>query len=952
MGNHTSLIERLRDVLHPDFTVERQLGGGGMGCVFLGRDIKLDRLVAIKVLRPEMAGAELSERFLREARSLARISNPHVMPIHLVNEAGGLSYYVMDYLGDNATLGDRLRRGKLSRGEWYRLGRDLLEGLAASHRLGIVHRDVKPANIFLVQGRGVLGDFGIASAPVENEALTEPGTGLGTPGYQSPEQMGGQESDGRADLYALGIVLYEAATRRRWPVLQDPRKGDWSGIGRSAARVLRQALELDQGSRWQDAGAFHRALVRAEDRQLEKRAATSVILTILAVVIWRYLHQTPPEYPNSELAILPFRVSGPGGVVDGPEFTKDVEVDLSWFGRISRTPRALVDQVMSKAPEPRPTAAELLLLKSRFAVSGVFLHQENEWLLRMTLQDTAAEPVFVISVPGSPDRVLQWSRDAADSIVHQVFPQHWDLYRSLQFHQSNSPRAYREYFSGDSAFQRDAYKSARTHYEAALSADPDFVAASWQLGLVYRFLRMPFEDHLRRLNEQHGAELPPQYRDLIEAMLDRDLESRFERYRRAVARYPHDGSVRFVYADELFHRGALVGYPLDSAIAQFREAVRIEPFLDQMPAWDHIFYGDMRMGYRPHADSALERRVSIPRSGEEEDIQRRKFFKLAYDDRFQPWLGALKRHGFEIIASGSTIDRVNRFARLGISFDIPTSQASLGRILIHRGGRAHERANGYRGLGLALLTMGRPGEALMNLDSGAVLFGQPDSLLERAEWRVLLPVYFEAPIISDSDRSWARATLVALASGPPGPIASRAAWALAVDAHSRGDTAGALRHAAALADPSTRHLARLLGGLQLASRGQPGAALALTMPLLAYDTAGAVTEPFARSVLYLNRAKWFLATGDTAAADATRLWYLNSDSGIDGWPQFALEAGEIDGMLGVQARLVQAEFDVNRGRLGTACPLARRVQELWDDAEPSFRPFKERAARVLEHCPQ
>jgi tetratricopeptide (TPR) repeat protein len=950
MGNHTSLLERLRDVLHPDFTVERPLGGGGMGCVFLGRDVKLERLVAIKVLRPEMASAELSERFLREARSLAQLSNPHVMPIHLVNEKGGLSYYVMDYQGDDATLGGRLKRGRLPRGEWLRLGRDLLDGLAASHRLGIVHRDVKPANIFLVNGRAVLGDYGIAStSEADGSSLTEPGAGLGTPGYQPPEQIGGKAVDGRADLYALGVVLYEAASGRRWPALQDPRKGNWSGVGRAAARLLRRALELDPGARWQDTESFRQALIRLEQRQFEKRLALAGIVGLMA---WWFWPKPPPIYPHSDLTILPFRDNGPGAAVDGAEFAKDVEVDLSWFGRISRTPHALVDRVMGGASGSRPTASEMKQLKSGQAVSGLFIQQGGGRLLRMTVQDTAAEPVFVISVPGSPDNFLQWSRDAADSLVHQVFPQHWELYQSLKLHQSNSPLAYKEYFSGDSAFQRDAYNTADTLYEAALAADSNFVAASWQVGLVHRFLRMPFEDHLRRLYETHGPELPPQYRALIEAMLDRDLRSRFERYRQTVARYPRDGSVRFVYADELFHRGPLIGYPLDSAMAEFRKAVQIEPFLDQMPAWDHIFYGNMRMGYRPQSDSALDRRVGIPPSGEEEDIQRRRFFKLAYDDRFQPWLGALKRRGFEIIASGSTIDRVNRFARLGISFDIPTSQASLGRILIHKGRSVHERANGYRGLGLALLAMGRPGEALIKLDSGAVLFGQPDSLLERAEWRVLLPVYFDAPVVSDSDRSWARATLATLASGSPGPVTSRAAWALAVEAHAQGDTAAALQHAEALADPSTRHLVRLLGGLQLASRGKPGAALALTEPLLAYDTVGAVTEPFARSVLYLNRARWFLATGDTAAADATRLWYLNSDSGIDGWPQFALEAGEIDGLLGVQARLVQAEFDLNRGRLETACPIAGRVRELWNDAEPSFRPFQERAARVLKSCPR
>jgi serine/threonine protein kinase len=955
MSNCGSLLDRLRDVLHPEFTVERPLGGGGMGCVFLGRDVKLDRLVAIKVLRPEMASAALTERFLREARSLAKLSNPHIMPIHFVNEKGGLSYYVMDYLGDTATLADRLKQGPLPRSEWLKLARDLLEGLAASHRLGIVHRDVKPANIFLVSGRGVLGDFGIASSrDEEGEALTEPGPGPGTPGYQSPEQVSGGPVDGRSDLYVVGIVLHEAATGLRWPAFQDPLKGDWKGIKRGDRKVLGQALQLEPAARWQDAEAFRLALTRLGERRFQL-ALAAMALCVLTVVAWKVVQSVVEHYrraPHTDLAVLPFRASAEGVGINGEEFSRDVQSNLKWFGRLRLTPPAVTAQKLGRAASGHPSSAELKRLNAQYAVTGKFVRQGDHWVLRMTALDSTAEEPFVIDVSGSPERVIDWSGAASDSLVHQVFPEQWNYYRSLRTHPSSSQQAYHEFFRGDSAFQRDAYNTAETLYVKALAADSNFVFASWQLGLVYRFLRQPFEGHLRRLYQVHGAELPPQYRELIEAMLDPDLRSRFARYRRTVAEFPLDGLVRFVYADELFHRGALAGFPLDSALAQFHKAVEIEPFLDQMPAWDHIFYGNMRLGYRPEADAALDRRVSIPPSGEEEDVQRRKFFKLAYDDRFQPWLGALKRRGFEIIASGKTLERVNRFVRLGSSFDIPTSQASLGRILIRKGRTVHERANGYHGLGLALLAMGRPIAAMRALDSGAVLFGGPDSLLERAEWRVLLPVYFEAPVVSDSDRSWATSTLTALAAGPPGPVASRAAWALAVGANAQGDTGATTRLAASLADPSTRHLSRLLGALQQSARGRPDSALALTESLLAYDTAGAVIDPFARSVLYLNRVRWFLATGDSAAADRSRLWYQNSDSGIDGWPQGALESGDIDGMLGVQARLVQAEFDLDRGRRDTACPLARRVKELWRDAEDTFEPFRQRADHVLERCRQ
>jgi hypothetical protein len=145
-------------------------------------------------------------------------------------------------------------------------------------------------------------------------------------------------------------------------------------------------------------------------------------------------------------------------------------------------------------------------------------------------------------------------------------------------------------------------------------------------------------------------------------------------------------------------------------------------------------------------------------------------------------------------------------------------------------------------------------------------------------------------------------------------------------------------------------LRSLVDAMQRAARGRAVDALRLSDALISYDTAGVVQDPFARSVLYLQRIKWQLSLGDSAAADATRLWFHNSDSGIEGWPQRDLEAGDIDGMLAVFGRLLQAESDRAAGRTSSACDLARRVRELWSDAEPSFSDLQQRAGRAAEIC--
>lgn len=236
-----------------------------MGVVFFAHDFELDRPVAIKVLRPELSTASLVERFISESRLLARVRHPNVVPVHRAGEADGLFYFVMDVV-EGETLTQRLRRGRLSRLEMLKLGRDVLDGLETAHALGFIHRDVKPANIFLVGTRAILADFGIAQS-----VAIQPGAGVGagTPGYMSPEQAAGGEVTTRSDLYSVGAVLYEALTGRDW----NPRDADWRGVSLAIARTLRRALAVKPEDRWADARSFRRALWQIRARRYMKRAA-------------------------------------------------------------------------------------------------------------------------------------------------------------------------------------------------------------------------------------------------------------------------------------------------------------------------------------------------------------------------------------------------------------------------------------------------------------------------------------------------------------------------------------------------------------------------------------------------------------------------------------------------------------------------------------------------------
>ncbi|MFN2603580.1 MAG: protein kinase [Gemmatimonadaceae bacterium] len=269
--------EQLRNALADSYSVDRELGRGGMATVYLAQDVKHDRVVALKVLHPELAASLGPDRFLREIKLAARLNHPHILPLFDSGEAQGFLYYVMPYV-EGESLRERLDREKqLPIDEAIHHARSIASALDYAHRQSIVHRDIKPENVMLYEGEAMVMDFGIAKAlsAAGSENLTQTGMMVGTPAYVSPEQAAGETNlDGRSDQYSLSCVLYEMLTgekpftgptaqaimAKRFTETVKPVRSLRPNVPENVDRALAKAMSTDTSARYKTSAMFAQAL--------------------------------------------------------------------------------------------------------------------------------------------------------------------------------------------------------------------------------------------------------------------------------------------------------------------------------------------------------------------------------------------------------------------------------------------------------------------------------------------------------------------------------------------------------------------------------------------------------------------------------------------------------------------------------------------------------------------
>src|SRR6266851_7391984 len=299
------LRDQLQQLLGSTYTIERELGGGGMARVFVASESALGREVVVKVLPPEVAAGVKVERFKREIQFLARLHHPHIVPLLTAGGDGLLSYYVMPFMQGESLRARLLRRGILPTGEAVRTLREVASALSFAHQNAIVHRDIKPDNVLLVSGSAMVSDFGVAKAlsvstgDGDPNALTSLGVALGTPSYIAPEQATADPTtDHRADLYSFGAMAYELLSGKPPFAAKTPQAMLAAHISERPAPLLERRPDVPP--------ALASLVMQCLEKSADKRPQTAdeIMKMLDEVVLTRDDVRTPTDERDSHIVTM------------------------------------------------------------------------------------------------------------------------------------------------------------------------------------------------------------------------------------------------------------------------------------------------------------------------------------------------------------------------------------------------------------------------------------------------------------------------------------------------------------------------------------------------------------------------------------------------------------------------------------------------------------------------
>ncbi len=871
------------------YEVVGEIGRGGMGVVYEGRDPRLERRVALKVLPPWLAGDPGARaRLVAEARAASAIDHPNLATLYDVVELddGSLCLVLAHYEGE--TLKERLDRGPMPVAEAVDAVRQAARGLAAVHRRGIVHRDVKPANVFrTTSGRVVVLDFGIAK--VRGADPTAGGVRPGTVAYMAPEQADGGAVDARTDVWALGVVLYEAITgqnpfrrdadgatldairRHRPPPLEGLRRD----VPRPVARAVRRALSADPHRRPADAGAFAWALEGRAASRLRRLWpwAAAAVLALGAGAAWLQLREeSPPRVAVADataverVAVLPFEVRGDPELAyleEGLASLLGVSLDGAGGLRIV-DPFAVFARVgeAGEAGGATPAAIAAGLGAERW-VLGEVVAADGILRIQASLYHRArgTEPVARVAVEGSVDRVFNLVDEIASQILVAERTGPGESLTQVAAVTTGSIDAFKWFLQGEQRFHSGRFAESVDAFERAVAEDSTFALAWYRLGVAAGW--MADTDREIEAAEYAGRyldRLPPVERRTVRAHLlwpRGDVAEAEALYREALELRPGMADAWYGLGELYFHQNPMRGRSWTEARSAFERSNEISGgnryealvHLTDLAGWEgrREAYHELYDRLEPEGDFAVV-------------YAAQKAFTTGDEAERARALAALSAAG-----SGPTFHALRRTAGFAPS---PRGALTMARLLTVPEVDAPTRAAAHLSAAVLHVALGRWPAARAELDRAEAL-AAPTARL----WRASL-VARPGLAVPREDVEAARAELEAWDPARPpervpalsvdadlhGPLRT---YGLGLLSARLGDVAAVRRHATALAEvesPESQELPRDLGrelqARALALEGRPAEALAALEPIrLTRDYARTIRSPFFQMI----HARWLRA---------------------------------------------------------------------------------------------
>ena len=956
--------QRFRDALRGRYTVEREIGRGGMAIVFLADDVKHGRQVAIKILRPEFATAIGPDRFLREIAVAAQLHHPHILPLYDSGEAAGFLYYVMPFV-EGESLRDRLEREKqLPLEDALRITREVADALSYAHGRGILHRDIKPENILLASGHALVADFGIARAitAAETERLTETGLVVGTPSYMSPEQGAGERDlDGRTDLYSLACVTYEmlagappyvgptaqAILARRMTDPVPPIRTVRDTVSSAVEQAIVRALAKVPADRFSSVAAYAAALATAgtstaaaEPRHRSPRRWLGAALALLGagalVAVGARAGRLPVAPAAQVIAVLP-----PSAAADDTALTRlsrnlvvTVSANLNGVGKLRAIDALTVlAQTQGKAEYTLDAAAAFgRRLGASGVVFGTATRDGDNVRLDVGLYGSAdAKPVARAFVTAPLQDVDALTDSVTWSLLREVWRAGTPPSPSLGAITTRSMPALRAFLDGEQAIVDNRWEDAATDFDRAVHADSTFWLAHFRHAYATSWQMQGKDSVSRELAQRHAADLPEPERLLLHAW-DAGGTAALDSARLLTERYPDYWPGWLERADRLSHVGPLFGYPIDDARRYFGRALALNPTLPE--AWQHLAAIACTQHDALLLDSAGRALGGNPAAAPE--LLRMRM--LADVFRGQPFAGAradsvvaltlTTRSSEDGAGSGTWLSRCG----------YPGAQIAFSRRVM-RGGPLKETADGHRmGLAVAWAARGAWDSAMTAIDTWAALSGDSTAAFQPYRFAVL------GAWLGALDPAVARARRAAIRiERSPADLQAFVLWMDGLLAVSQNDSVGLATARRALGPPDTSYagnFARALAAYQDALRGHRRAA-AESLYAMAYNPRDRRGPTF-MGVNHLIAATWLAADG--AGDRALLLLYWHQAIGLPE-PTFTVWLTEpvFAGVSYLEAaRIEEARGDIDAARRDYGEFLLRwdapdtKAQHIVDDARSAF----------------